>query len=304
MNRDSLKRIDLNLLWVFHAVIRKRKLTLAADQLSMTQSAVSHALNRLRDLFDDELFLRTGHGVEPTARALELAPKVALVIEAALSAVAEHASFDPAHDDVTLRIAMLDYEASVIAPRLIEKVRRIAPRVTLVCAHAWRKSAIGMLQDGEAEIALGSMGAPASDIELLPLLDEEWAVVARKGHPSIKGRIDRDTYLGADHLLVSFIGGTYGAVDRALAKAGRHRRVVAALPGFVPAMLTVANSELIATLPRRLAVVHAKRFGLQVLKAPIPIPMFHVSIAWHRRQANSPSRKWLVGVLSQLYTSN
>jgi DNA-binding transcriptional LysR family regulator len=180
MNSDSLKRIDLNLLWVFHAVIRKRKLTLAADQLSMTQSAVSHALNRLRDLFDDELFLRTGHGVEPTARALELAPKVALVIEAALSAVAEHASFDPAHDDVTLRIAMLDYEASVIAPRLIEKVRRIAPRVTLVCAHAWRKSAIGMLQDGEAEIALGSMGAPASDIELLPLLDEEWAVVARK----------------------------------------------------------------------------------------------------------------------------
>jgi len=303
MNGSTLKRIDLNLLWVFHALVRQRKLTLAAAQLSMTQSAVSHALSRLRHLFDDELFLRTGHGVAPTARALELAPKIALVIDTARSAVAEHAKFDPTSDQVILRVAMLEYEAAVVAPRLIEEVRRIAPGVTLICTQAWRKSAIDMLQDDEAEIALGSMAAPPSDIESVPLLDEDLVVVVRKGHPTINRRIGREAYARADHLLVSFIDGSRGAVDRALAKAGLRRKVVAALPGFIPTMLTVACSDAIATIPRRLAMVHAERFGLEVLRVPLAISPFQVSIAWHRRQANSASRKWLVGVLSQRYAS-
>src|SRR5687768_15201176 len=132
MNETRLQRIDLNLLWVFHAIFRHRKLTAAATQLSMTQSAVSHALSRLRQLFDDELFIRTGHGVEPTLRSVALAPAIERIIDAAVSVIAAQRDFNPETDEITLRIAMLDYEATLIAPRLIGEVRRLAPRVTLI----------------------------------------------------------------------------------------------------------------------------------------------------------------------------
>lgn len=302
MNQKAIQRIDLNLIWVFHAIFRHRKLTAAATQLSMTQSAVSHALNRLRHLFDDELFLRTGHGVEPTARALALAPEIDRLIEAAVSIVSSRGAFDPATDSVTLRIAMLDYEAALIAPRLIAEVRRHAPGVTLICCHAWRKSAFEMLQQGEAEIAIGSLGtAMPGDIEARLLLEENWAVIARREHPTIRDELSRDAYLAADHLLVSFIGGTSGAVDRALTKAGGERRVAAAMPSFFPTMAAVACSDTIATLPRRLVLAHADRFGLQHFPPPIAVEPFPISIAWHRRFANAACRRWLTAHLLKLY---
>lgn len=301
MKEPGWRRVDLNLLWVFYAVFRYRKLTAAAAQLSMTQSAVSHALARLRHLFSDELFLRTGHGVEPTARALALAPQIEQIIRAAMETVSEQAAFDPATAETTIRIAMLDYEAAVIMPSLIEIVRSRAPGVTLICSHAWRKSAIEMLQDNEAEIALCTLGKPPKDIECQLILNEDWAVIARQDHPLISVPLDAAAYMAADHLLVSFIGGTHGSVDRALAAIGGTRNVVAAMPGFIPAMLTVARSNLIATLPRRVVQELAPRFDLQVFAPPVAIRSFPIVMAWHRRHANSPIRKWLAAVLMELY---
>jgi DNA-binding transcriptional LysR family regulator len=302
MNETRLQRIDLNLLWVFHAIFRHRKLTAAATQLSMTQSAVSHALSRLRQLFDDELFIRTGHGVEPTLRSVALAPAIERIIDAAVSVIAAQRDFNPETDEITLRIAMLDYEATLIAPRLIGEVRRLAPRVTLICRHAWRKSAFEMLQEGEADLAIGSLGVTMpGDIQAQLLLQEDWAVIARRDHPFLKHELGRDAYLAADHLLVSFVGGTYGKVDRALKLSGGKRKVVASVPSFIPAMFAVAASDAIATLPCRLVLAHADRFGLQHFPPPIEIEPFPVSLAWHKRFAAAPSRQWLTDLLLQIY---
>jgi DNA-binding transcriptional LysR family regulator len=302
MNTDHIRRLDLNLLWVFHSVMQHRKLTLAAEQLSMTQSAVSHALARLRHTFGDELFVRTGHGLKPTARALELAPRIAGIIELAVGTLAGDERFDPAAE-ADFRIGVPDQCAIALAPVLAE-VRAKAPGLRLTLRHLWGRKAVDALMTDEVDIALCAIPDPRpSELELSTLFDETYVVIARNGHPVFANGVDLDAYLDADHAVVAFADETDGIVDRVLAQHGLKRRIVVTLPLFGAVMQAVGSSDMIATISRVPATARASHYGVSVHELPVKLPPHPVSAAWHRRQSKSGIRRFVLDHIERRFSN-
>jgi DNA-binding transcriptional LysR family regulator len=302
MSGGHIRRLDLNLLWVFYSVMKHRKLTVAADRLSMTQSAVSHALARLRRTFGDELFVRTGHGLKPTRRALELAPGIAEIIELALDAVASCQRFDPAAE-AEYRIGVPDQCAIALAPVLAE-IRGQAPGLRFTVRHLWGRMAVNALLADEIDIALCAIPDPRpAGLELLTLFDESYVVIARLGHPFFSGGFDLEAYLAADHAAVAFADETDGIVDRVLATLGRQRRIVITLPLFGAVMQAVGSSDMLATISRVPATARARDYGVGVLELPLLLPPHPVSAAWHQRQSKSGVRRFLLGHIERRFSN-
>ena len=297
-NEIHIRKLDGTLLLVFEAAMDSGKLTMAANRLGLTQSAVSHALKRLREIFGDELFIRTTHGVRPTERALALrAPlKEALRL---ISGAIKAQSFDPARDPRVFRIAAPDYETSIFAPLLTEAARGTAgPQ--FVFRPLVRRHAIEGLKSGDVELLIGYTWDKDNDCESEKLYDEDYLVVARRGHPILNISLTLARYTSVGHVLVSPDGSLTGVVDGVLAKEGKSRRVVVAVPYFLSALATVARSDLIATLPRRLAHCHAAQYGLETMAPPVDIRRFPVSMLWSRRSNADPALTWLRDQIKQI----
>lgn len=290
----DIRKLDFALLAVFLELMRLRKTTAVAERLGYTQSTISHALARLRDVFDDPLFLRRPDGLEPTARALALEPAIRRLVDLAEEAIAPPRPFDPAQAEGLVRIAASDYACALVGPRLIARLRETAPGLTVSLRFAVRDRALDALAAGDADLALGFFWKDAGGIAVEPLVEETYAVVARAGHPALaQGRIARAAYVAAPHALVSYQGDTRGIVDETLAAEGEARRVVAALPFYLPALEVVRTSDALLTLPRRLAEAYAPALGLSIAEPPIAIRPFTLSLAWHARNEKSGVRAFL-----------
>ena len=291
MNFDQaqLRRLDITLLLVFEEAIASGKLSAAAKRLGLTQSAISHALKRLRDVFEDELFIRTPRGVQPTPRALALRAPLAEALR--LIGTALHpASFDPARDARVFRIAASDYETSLFAPLLLGD----DPGATrFIFRTLVRREAIEALHAGDIDLLLGYTWDRSKNCEAVTLFDEDYRVVARKGHPAIAESLDLEQYTRFGHVLVSPGATLTGIVDKALASAGISRRVVVAVPYFFAALVTVARTDLLATVPRRIADCHAAGFGLTTALPPVLVRSFPVQMVWNKRLGLDPALIWL-----------
>lgn len=291
MNFDEaqLRRLDVTLLLVFEEAMASGKLSAAAKRLGLTQSAISHALKRLREVFEDELFIRTPRGVQPTPRALALRPPLAEAVRLIGTAV-RPARFDPERDGHVFRIAASDYETSLFAPLLLGSGlgnSRIIFR-TLV-----RREAIEALHAGDIDLLLGYTWDSGKSCDAVTLFDEDYLVVARHGHPALADPLDLDRYAGLGHVLVSPGASLTGIVDKTLARLGASRRVVVAVPYFLAALATVASTDLIATVPRRVAGRHAASFGITTAPPPVPIRSFPVQMVWSKRGGADPVISWL-----------
>jgi DNA-binding transcriptional LysR family regulator len=288
-NDTQLRRLDITLLLVFEEAMATGKLSAAAKRLGLTQSAISHAVGRLRDAFGDELFIRTSRGVQPTQRALALREPVSealRLIDGALSP----ARFDLNRDERVFRIAASDYETSLVVPLLVGDslgTTRFIFR-TLI-----RKDAIEALHAGDLDLLIGYTWDKDKACESMTLYDEDYCVVARKKHPAMAQTLGIAAYTSYGHVLVSPGGTLTGIVDKALKSAGASRRVVVAVPYFLAALATVANTDLLATVPRRVAHCHARNFGLAMAPPPIPIRPFPVQMIWSRRMAVDSAMLWL-----------
>ncbi|MGG5820643.1 LysR substrate-binding domain-containing protein [Falsiroseomonas sp. HW251] len=302
MSEMKLRRLDLTLLLVLDGALRHRKLSVVAGELGLSQPAVSHALARLRQIFDDPLFLRRPGGVEPTARALDLAPRIASVLALARAAVAPPAAFDPARSERVFRLAGLDYEAARFGPPLLSRFVAAGPGLRLSFRPQARDAALRALADDEVDLAIGLFPRRPPEILTLPLYEESYLVAAAASHPALAGRetLELDAYCAMDHVLVSLDGGLEGTVDAALARLGRRRRVVAAMPGFLPALAAAGEGGFLATMPRRVVERHAGRFGLRAFAPPLAIRPFTLSVAWHRRHEGEPGLRWLLGALEAI----
>ena len=293
-----IRRLDLTLLLLFEAISASGKLTLAGERLGLTQSAVSHALKRLREIFADELFVRTSHGVQPTPRGAALRKPLAEALHL-ISASVTPTEFDPMRDHRVFRVAATDYETSLIAPTLANVLTHpVASQVMI--RPLVRRDAIEALKAGEIDFMIGYSWENDAGCESLTLYDEDFLVVARAGHPIFSGKLDAARFAACDHVLVSPIGGLSGMVDDVLAAIGLARRVALAVPFFLTAMATVARSDLIATLPRRLVLAHAGTFGLTSVEPPLEIRRFPVRMLWSRRLGEDPAVAWLRSRLIQL----
>lgn len=304
MKEADLRRIDLGLLVTFAETMRLRKLTLVAERLGQTQSTVSHALARLRDIVGDPLFLRRPHGVEPTARARALLPVVNDILDLARAALGPAAPFDPASTRRTLRIAAPDYHCSLFAGGLVGVCRAVAPGIVLSFLPLERRRALAALEADEADLVIGYFPTSDPRIHAEALFQQDYAVVVRREHPQLAALGSIEGFAAAEHLLVSQSGDQRGIVDVRLAEHGCERQVVATLPYFLAALATVAQTDLVLTIPRSLAKAHSDQFRLVLLDPPFAIRAFTVSAVRHARSDGDGAIDWAIARLRELTAAN
>lgn len=305
MNEVNFRTLDLNLLRVFDEVMVERNLTRAAHNLAMTQPAVSNALRRLREALGDDLVVRRGYGVEPTRVALNLWPSVRTALHQLRESLAP-GGFDPARAAHTFALALADVSAAMLLPRLVETLGHEAPGVTLNTQALTTRDPRGMLESGQADLAIGyfpgvlaELGAThlqetAPRFRHLRLYDGEYVVVMRRTHPLARGTLTLDAYCAARHVLVNFSGRSIGFVDEALAHVGRRRRIVLTVNQFFTALSVITQTSLLAVLPRHFVAsdpVLARSVAVQPL--PLPMPPIHVDMLWSRRMDADPAQRWL-----------
>lgn len=304
MNEMKLRRLNLTLLLVFVNLMRDRKAVTVAGRMGLTQSSISHALNRLRDTFGDPLFLRKPHGLEPTAYAIALEPRVRRAIEMLDDALGHPAGFIPLQATGTIRMAGYDSELSVLAPALIKVLEAEAPGLQLIARATGRGAALQELEQGDIDLAVGFFWDLPAGYVATTLYEENYAVVARRGHGLMAQPLTAARFAACRHIIVSPSGDLSGIVDRSLEALGLTRRVVSAVPLFFPALATVAESDLIATLPKRLATRMAARFGLETRDPPFDIRPFPVTVVRHRRNEKSGLHNWVTVTLEELSRTN
>ncbi|HEY0438399.1 MAG TPA: LysR family transcriptional regulator [Phenylobacterium sp.] len=275
---NQVRRVDGGLLLVFRELLRTRRAAAVAERLGLSPSAISHALNRLRDLFDDPLFIRRPHGFEPTRRAEELGPQVEALIELTSRALSRDAAFDPARSKRLFRFAAPEFVTAVIGTELLNALRARAPRVTFGVSFAGEEDAFRALRKGEIEFALGRFGAARPGYKVEPLFEDHYCVVARQDHPQVRGTISEAQWREIGHIYAwssSETAGDGAEADGADYAGIRH---LASVPHWLTALMLAASTDGLVTCSRRLAERHAGRLGLQVLDMPFPPNRIGVSI--------------------------
>jgi DNA-binding transcriptional LysR family regulator len=302
LSNTELRRLDLTLLLVFLGLLRHRKASAVADELGLTQSAISQGLKRLREIFNDELYLRRPHGMEPTATALALEEPVSEAVEALRGALGVARTFDPASASSLLRIAALDAEQAVLIPPLAKRLRHAAPGLRLSVLPLGRTDAVDALNEGRVDLALGFIWDLPNTVMSEQLYEEDFLVTGLPQALPDAPAISLDAYCAADHVLISPAGELRGVVDDRLAAMGRSRRVILGLPAFLPALAAVASSGGLVTVPTRVAKTFSVGFGLVTAEPPMPVRAFPVSVFWHRRNEADPKTIWLRHQLQELQT--
>lgn len=298
LRKSELRRLDLTLLLVFLGLLKHRKALHVAHELGLTQSAISQALKRLRDVFRDDLFLRRPHGMEPTATALALEAPIANAVEALRGALGVARAFDPITATGLVRLAALHTEQAVLIPTLAAQLRDMAPGLDLSVNPRGRREAMAALRDGEVDLALGFFRDIPNTCRSEILYEDSYLVVGNPEVLSSKTSLDLDTYCTMDHILTSPSAQLRGVVDLHLEKLGRERRVVLGLPAFLPALAAAAASDALVTVPARVAEAFAGRFGLATRHPPLDLPSFPVLVVWHRRNDSDPQTQWIKSQLS------
>ncbi len=300
----NLRTFDLNLLKVFDEVMAERSLTKAAKRLALTQPAVSNALRRLREALGDDLLVRKGRTLEPTARGLELWPNVREALGSLQSALAPSV-FDPATADTVFVLAMADATAAELMPGLVAVLGEEAPGVSLRVLPLTTRDPRKLLDGGQADLAIGHFPVALADLAARAQLGEtvsflhqrlfqgEYVCVMREGHPFARGPLSLNRYCSARHLLVSFSGHAFGFIDEALALGGRSRRVVLTVNQFFTAGKVVSNSDLLTVLPRHFIGVTGFADQLVQRELPFEVPMINVDALWHHRQDHNSAHAWL-----------
>jgi DNA-binding transcriptional LysR family regulator len=293
----NVRELDLNLLRVFDAVLRGRSVTAAAAQLSLTQPAVSNALARLRGAFNDALFLRTPQGMAPTPFARELAEPVRQALALLESALAHGPGFDPATSSRSFRFYMSDLGQIEFLPPLLERVRRAAPQVRLEAVALEPEDIAGALAAGSLDLAVGFLPALGPPLRRRALFKDPYLCLLRADHPI--STLTKKRFLEASHVLVTYRGG-HRVVEEALERAGVGRRIVLRVPHFTVVPMVLERTDLILTLPARVARVFERRGSLKALPPPVPIPLAEVAVHWHERFDADAGNRWLREQIAEL----
>ena len=276
IDTNKLRRLDGGLLLVFRELLRERRASRVAEKLGLSQPAISHALNRLRDLFEDPLFVRRPHGFEPTRRALELGPQIDALIGLAGAALNPDAGFDPASSTRTFRFAAPEFVIALMGAELINRLKAQASGVMFGVGHASEEDCVRQLRRGEVDFGLGRFAAKRPGYLIEPFLEDHYCIVARQGHPRIDGAIDAETWRTWGHVFAWNPSET--ASDDSQQDTPQRVAMTCAVPGWLTVLLLVGATDGIATVPRRLAERHAGQLGLQVLDMPFPPNAITVSV--------------------------
>lgn len=316
LNQIDLSRADLNLLVLFETVLRERHVGRAAGQLNLSPSAVSHGLGRLRRMMNDPLFLRTPRGVIPTERALDLAPRIAEVLQGVRQVLAAAAPFDPATSTRRFRLGVGDAFVCTSGPALAARVAETAPNVGLAVLHILRSFSKAPTE-GPWDHVLEMLESRELDVAILPWLDspprfvarplpqsEDWLVATTRADHPYALNPTLDTYCEARHLVVSIRGDPLAATDEILAGMGRRRNVAMTAPTFSSALFLAAESDLVVSLPQSLVAAHGARFGLVATPLPFEVTSGNIVAVTTRAALQDSGVAWLLDLVEGAFSGN
>ena len=286
-------RLDLNLLIVFDAVAREGTVARAGVSLSMSPSAVSHALARLRHALGDDLFVRTPVGMEPTPYARRLVGPVRATLKDLHDAVAPSPAFDAATAEHHFRIAVDNRSALVLAEPLAAAMALAAPGVRLDLRPSGTLDVPGRLDAGDLDLALGALASPGERFSDRVLFDDGFRALARRDHPAAaEGEIDVAALAAYPHFVITSMGEEPSLVDAAFARHGLVRRVALRAP-LLTAASSLTRSDLVAVVGERMALAFARTEFLTALRLPFAMPRIPTVMLWHRRLQDVEAHRWL-----------
>lgn len=301
MHETNIQRLDLNLLVVFAAVEETRSVTAAARRLALSQPAVSHALGRLRDVTGDALFVRGRGGLVATPRAEAMAGPVREAL-AMLAASLRRPEFEPAEATGTFRIGVSDYALATVGQGLLRRLRQLAPGCVVEFRAVGERS-LAMLESGDLDAVFWGGGLPDPPLRMLELFRERLAGLMAADHPLARragaGGLSLDDYLGYPHVIASWREPHRSAVDAALDRLGRARRVAVITPSFAANIAALKGTDLIMSLPSRL-IDTVDLDGFVRFDLPLALDDYAYRLVWHPRTEREPALVWLREIVRQV----
>ena len=294
----SPPRIDLNLLLVFEAVLETKSTTLAAAHLGLTQSAVSNALNRLRSALGDPLFVRTSEGMLPTPRATEISLPVKDSMERIRMTLGQAVEFDASRSDRTFRIYMTDVGQMVLLPPVLAHVMAEAPQVKIETVQATSlRSREAAMSSGEVDLAVGYFEDFEGPFHGQSLFREHYVCVVRGDNPLVGDELTLQQFATLRHAVYHPSGGGHAhqeqAIDAAITAQGVRRHVTLRAAHFLGFTRMLRSTDIITTLPSRLAAACAAVTPVRIFTPPLEIPTFEIGQYWHKRFHQDPGNRWL-----------
>jgi DNA-binding transcriptional LysR family regulator len=310
----SLDGLDLNLLRVLDVLMQERRVATAAQRLKLSQPAVSNALGRLRKALGDELLTRAPNGMEPT----EFAKSLHATLQPALASIGQSlqakATFDPARSIWQACIAMTDIGEIVFLPALLTHITQTAPGLTLETlrdSQAKPNAPVGSITtamaEGKVDLAVGWLPDVTEGLYQRKLFTQRYVCIARQGHPLLaakKPKLTLEKFLQAEHIAIRAEGTGHTKADETLqgiSQGSEHRKVRLRVPSFLSVPQIVSQTDLIATVPEKLAEQCAPAFKLQVLPHPVNMPAFELKMFWHRRVHTDPANQWLRALIVEFF---
>lgn len=310
----SLDGLDLNLLRVLDVLMQERRVATTAQRLQLSQPAVSNALARLRKALGDELLTRAPNGMEPTEFAKSLHATLHPALASIGQSLAAKSAFDPARSSWQACIAMTDIGEIVFLPALLTHIAQAAPGLTLETlrdSQAKPNAPVGSITtamaEGKVDLAMGWLPDVTEGLYQRKLFTQRYVCIARQGHPLLTGKkpkLTLEKYLSAEHIAIRAEGTGHTKADetlQAISQGEAHRKVRLRVPSFLSVPQIVSQTDLLATVPEKLAEQCAAAFQLQVLPHPVDMPAFELKMFWHRRVHTDPANQWLRALIVEFF---
>src|SRR5260221_2607822 len=297
----NLGALDLNLLGVFPAVLKTRRPTLAGDGLDISQSAVSNALRRLRNHFDDALFVKTADGMAPTPLAEQLAGPIHEGLNHIRQALEERREFVPAVSRRRFCICTSDMGQLVLIPGLLGIAQAEAPGISLATVDVGAREAQANMAQREIDLAIGTFAYLDAGFHVQRLFTKEYVVMARGGNPAFAGGLTLERFLRARHALFRPSAGSHDTleqhIDELFRRHGVQRQVVSEFGHALGIVQAVASTDLIVCVPKRLAEMYASHADVAIAPPPFDSPVVDISQYWHERMHHDAGHRWLRSVV-------
>lgn len=299
MREPNLAGVDLNLLPALEALLRRRNVTHAANDVGLSQPAMSRALGRLRDLLGDPLLVRAGGGFALTPRARELEPRLAAALGNVQSVFREPV-FDPAQVQRTIRIACTDSQTILLAPGVMARLAREAPGIDLRM-EPYGTNVIARMESGDLDLAFALTSTPLPPgAQSEPIAPDSLCIALRRGHPAARRKWTMADYAKVDHVGISILGDGSSEMDALLAAAGVSRRIALVTPHFYAALEAVAATDLVTTISRTFARRFAKPLDLVLLQPPFKEVDMQIALVWSHVRASDPLLAWVRSVIASV----
>jgi DNA-binding transcriptional LysR family regulator len=298
----DLRQIDLNLLVIFNQLLQDRRVSTSAEKLGLTQPAVSNALKRLRALLNDELFVRTARGMEPTPYAMHLAEPVGNALSSLQNAFSQRDTFDPTTSSRTFTLAMTDIGEIYFMPPLLEALARLAPHIKISTLRNTTGNLREEMESGSVDLALGLLPHLQTGFFQRRLFYQRYVCMFRQGHPTANPPISLETFSASAHVGVMAENTGHGEVDAQMERRGIKRQIRLVVPHFVAVGHILQSTDLIATVPERFAQRCEKPFGLVISPLPVKLPDIAINLFWQAKYNREPANMWLRQLIVEVFS--